>query len=238
LKDQRNKDGNVLFYIHQSMYDSILPRVASTKKYKEAWDILQSSYQGMDKVKTAKLQILRRYFDTLSMKDTDTVDSFDTHVIGLINQIKSHGETIEDIKVVEKVLRSLPPKFDTLVVTLEESKDLSRFSLDELQASLINHENRLNRSTMSLHNAFSTQSYVSCGKGRGSDNSRGKGRSFVRGGCSNSPGNIGGRGPNPSTSQPSSQRTNKLNIKFHYCKRYVHYAYECRKRQYNQNKKS
>jgi hypothetical protein len=130
------------------MYDSILPRVASTKKYKEAWDILQSSYQGMDKVKTAKLQILRRYFDTLSMKDTYTVDSFDTHVIGLINQIKSHGETIEDIKVVEKVLRSLPPKFDTLVVTLEESKDLSRFSLDELQASLINHENRLNRSTM------------------------------------------------------------------------------------------
>ena len=86
----------------------------------------------MEKVKTTKLQILRRYFDTLLMKDTDTVDSFNTHVIGLINQIKSHGETIEDIKAVEKVLRIIPPKFDTLVVTLEESKDLSRFSLDEL----------------------------------------------------------------------------------------------------------
>jgi uncharacterized protein (UPF0371 family) len=96
----------------------------------------------MDKVKTSKLQILRRYFETLSMKDTDSVDSFYTHVIGLINQIKSHGETIEDKKIVEKVLRSLPPKFDTLVVTLEESKDLSQFS--ELQASLINHEHRLN----------------------------------------------------------------------------------------------
>jgi hypothetical protein len=36
----------------------------------------------------------------------------------MINQIKSHGETIEDIKFVKKVLRSLPPKFDTLVVTL------------------------------------------------------------------------------------------------------------------------
>jgi hypothetical protein len=52
---------------------------------------------------------------------------------------------------VEKVLRILPPKFDTLLaVTLEENKYLSHFSLDELQASLINHEHRLNRSNMSL----------------------------------------------------------------------------------------
>jgi hypothetical protein len=131
LKDQRKKDGKTMFYIHQAMHESILPRVASTKQAKEAWDILQTSYQGMDKVKTSKLQILRRDFETLSMKDTDSVDSFYTHVIGLINQIKSHGETIEDRKVVEKVLRSLPPKFDTLVVTLEENKDLSQFSLDD-----------------------------------------------------------------------------------------------------------
>jgi ubiquinone/menaquinone biosynthesis C-methylase UbiE len=82
LKDQRKKDGKMMFYIHQSMHESILPRVASTKKAKEAWDILQTSYQGMDKVKTSKLQILRRYFETLSMKDTDSVDSFYTHVIG------------------------------------------------------------------------------------------------------------------------------------------------------------
>jgi hypothetical protein len=39
----------------------------------------------MDKVKASKLQILRRDFETLSMKDLDLVDSFNTHVIGLIN---------------------------------------------------------------------------------------------------------------------------------------------------------
>jgi hypothetical protein len=59
------------------------------------------------------------------MKDTYTIDSFYTHVIGLINQIKSHGETIEEEKVIEKVLRILPPKFDTLFVTLEENTDFS-----------------------------------------------------------------------------------------------------------------
>jgi hypothetical protein len=236
LKDQRKKDGKEMFYIHQAMHESILPRVASTKQAKEAWDILQTSYQGMDKVKTSKLQILRRDFETLSMKDTDSVDSFYTHVIGLINQIKSHGETIEDRKVVEKVLRSLPPKFDSLVVTLEENKDLSQFSLDELQASLINHEHRLNRSNMSLENAFSTQSSISHGRGRGRANSRGRGRSSARGGHSSSPANTGGRGQNQNTSQPSGQRFDKSKIQCHYCKKYGHYAYECRKRQYNQNK--
>jgi hypothetical protein len=55
-------------------------------------------------VKTSKLQILRRDFETLSMKDSDSVDSFYTHVIDLINKIKSHGETIEDRIFFEKVL--------------------------------------------------------------------------------------------------------------------------------------
>ena len=62
LKYQREKDGNVLFYIHQSMHESILPRFLSTKQAKEAWDILKTSYQGMEKVKNTKLHILRRYF--------------------------------------------------------------------------------------------------------------------------------------------------------------------------------
>ena len=89
----------------------------------------------MDKVKTSKLQILRRDFETLSVKETISLYSFYTHVIGMINQIKYHGKNIEDTMVFEKVLRILPPKFDPLVVTLEENKDLSQFSLDELQAS-------------------------------------------------------------------------------------------------------
>jgi hypothetical protein len=65
LKDQTKKDGKALFYMHQAMHDSILPKVALEKQAKEAWDILHTSYQGMDKVKNSRLQILRRDFETL-----------------------------------------------------------------------------------------------------------------------------------------------------------------------------
>ena len=74
---------------------------------------MEISYQGLEKVNTSKLHILRRDFESLSMKDTKSVELFYPRVIGLINQLKSHGENIEDKRVVEKILRSLPPRFES-----------------------------------------------------------------------------------------------------------------------------
>ena len=91
------------------------------------------------------------------MKDSDSVDSFYTRVVGLINQLKSHGETITDQRVVEKILRSLSPRFENLVVTLEEHTYMTTFTIDELQGSLMNYEDRLNRTQTSLEGAFATQ---------------------------------------------------------------------------------
>ena len=175
------------------MNHSILPRIATNTNAKEAWDTLETAYQGLDKVKTSKLQILRRDFESLSMKDSENVDTFYTRVVGLINQLKSHGEAIEDRRVVEKTLRSLPPRFENLVVTLEEHTDMMTFTIDELQASLINHEHRLSITQTSLEGAFAAQSYISCGRGRGRNNSIGRGRNFSRGGCNSSPADVAGR---------------------------------------------
>ena len=90
------------------------------------------------------------------MKDSENVDTFYTRVVGLINQMKSHGEPVSNQRVVEKILRSLPPRFENLVVTLEEHTDMLTFSIDELQASLINHEHRINRTQTSLESTFAT----------------------------------------------------------------------------------
>ena len=91
-------------------------------------------------MKTTKLQLLRRDFETLCMKKSDNIDSFLTHVIGLVTQVRSHGETLEEIRIVEKVLRSLPSRFDVIVTTIEETKDISKFRVDELHASLMTHK--------------------------------------------------------------------------------------------------
>ena len=77
------------------MHENILPRVAAVITVKEAWDALGTTYQGLGKVKTSKLQIIRRDFESLSMKDSEWVDSFYSRVVGSINQLRYHGETVE-----------------------------------------------------------------------------------------------------------------------------------------------
>jgi len=59
LRDNMKKDSKALFYIFQAVHESIFPRVVVATKFKQAWDTLQTAYQGMEKVKIAKLQMLR-----------------------------------------------------------------------------------------------------------------------------------------------------------------------------------
>ena len=102
-----------------------------------------------------KLQALRREFENLQMKDSDSIEQFSNCVMNVVNQIRMNGDELSDQKVIEKILRSLPIKFDNLVVAIEESKDLTTLSIDELFGSLYNHEGRLNKcNNSSLEKAF------------------------------------------------------------------------------------
>lgn len=59
--------------------------------------------------------------------------------------MKSFGEEIGYKIVVSKVFSS-PPKFDHVVAAIEESKDISKLSFDDLMGSLQSHEPRINKS--------------------------------------------------------------------------------------------
>ena len=59
VREHRKKYGKNIFYINQAMHVRILPRVVVEITTKNEWDILDTTYQGLDKVNTSKLQILR-----------------------------------------------------------------------------------------------------------------------------------------------------------------------------------
>lgn len=58
--------------------------------------------------------------------------------------MKACNEKFIDQQIVAKVLRTLTPQFDHIVVTIKEPKDLAEMKVEELQNSLIAHEQRLN----------------------------------------------------------------------------------------------
>eukprot|EP00253_Pinus_taeda_P009828 PITA_09828 len=203
LKSNRNKDAKALFFLFQSVHESIFPRIATTTKSKEAWDILKTAYQGMEK-------------------------------------IRSHGEILEERRIVEKILRCLPSRFEVVVVAIKETKDLSQFTVDELSASLMSHEHRLSRGTdSSFEQAYKTQMSFNQRKGRGRANNKGRGRSQNRGRYD--PASTSGRSCNQNQDEGSSkqqahgQRYDKSQVQCHYCKKYGHYANECRKKQTDMN---
>ena len=56
------------------------------------------------------------------------------------------------IKIVEKILRSLTWKFESTIVAIEESKGLSKLSVESLLRSLQSHELRMKQYNLLLLN--------------------------------------------------------------------------------------
>ncbi|KAH0647717.1 hypothetical protein KY290_033702 [Solanum tuberosum] len=198
LKKIRKKDAKALFFIQQAVHETIFSRIAAATTSRDVWLILKTEFQGSSKVITMKLQSLRRDFETLFMKNNESVQDFLSRVSGIVSQMKSYGEEIGDKIVVSKVLRSLPPKFDHVVAAIEESKDLSKFSFDELMGSLQSHESRINKSierteeqAFQVKEEHPIQNEKSLeqgarGRGRGSFRGRGRGRGRSQSGWTNS----------------------------------------------------
>ena len=112
----------------------MFPKITAAKTAKSIWVILKVAYQGNDKVKMVKLQTLRTQFETLKMTESETINNFMTKVMGIVNQLQMNGEEIEDQRIVEKILRCLPKKFG-MIVTVFESRELTKLSVEELNGS-------------------------------------------------------------------------------------------------------
>lgn len=138
------KDAKALAVIQEGVDDAIFSKISLCKRAKEAWDVLKDQFEGTYKTVMVKLQTLRRQFETFSMGNSDSVQGFLDNVIKTVNAMRAYGEEISGRKIVEKVLRSLPHKYDHVVAAIEESKDLSKYTFNDLMGSLHAHEQRLN----------------------------------------------------------------------------------------------
>ena len=91
---------------------------------------METTYEGMKKVKDTKLQMLTTRFEELKMSEDESFDSF----YGKLNEVVINkfnlGEKTEDSKIVRKILRSLLESFRAKVTELMISKDLDEVSKD------------------------------------------------------------------------------------------------------------
>ncbi|XP_068504107.1 uncharacterized protein [Phaseolus vulgaris] len=160
--------------------------------------------------------------------------------------MKTNGETHSHQEKVEKILRSLTPRFE-LVATIEEANDISTITVRLLSGSLRAHEQRMNVNKIGKPIEQALQAQASIGSSyHKHGSSRGKGRGH--GGSYSSKGrgdqnhgdakqnNIGSN-HNPSSNnswrggrdhEGRGSMGNKSNVECYNCHKRDHYANECR----------
>ena len=128
----KKKENKAKYLIFQSLDEDAFEKIASTTSSKEAWEKLETSYKGAEQVKKVRLQTLRGEFESLHMKASESISDYFTRVVTVSNELKRNGEELKEVRIIEKILRSVDSKFDHIVVTIEKSKDLEDMTIEQL----------------------------------------------------------------------------------------------------------
>ncbi|KAA3474201.1 pleiotropic drug resistance protein 3-like [Gossypium australe] len=126
---------------------------------KQAWDRLKEEFQGSDKTRQQQLINLRRDFENLKMKKFETIKQYADRTTATINNIRLLGDEFSDKRIPEKVITTLPKKYESKISSLEESRNLSAIPLTELiNALYAQKQRRANRMEEHSEGAFQARS--------------------------------------------------------------------------------
>ncbi|XP_073225667.1 uncharacterized protein [Cicer arietinum] len=87
--------------------------------------------------------MVRRQYELLQMEEDEAVADYFNRVQVVVNQMRTNGESLTEVVIVERILRTLTQRYDHIVVAIEESKDLDKMKMEDLQGSLEAHEVRV-----------------------------------------------------------------------------------------------
>ncbi|XP_073138169.1 uncharacterized protein [Henckelia pumila] len=107
---------------------------------RDAWKKLQTHREGSASVKKTRMRLITSKFKKMRMEESDIIMDYNGRLKSLANEESVLGDPISNERLVSKVLRSVPKRFHTKVCAIDESKDTSIMSLDELISSLRTYE--------------------------------------------------------------------------------------------------
>ncbi|XP_050876758.1 uncharacterized protein LOC127080490 [Lathyrus oleraceus] len=145
LKESRKINKKALFLIYQSMDEDTFEKNSNATTTKEVCDKLQTCNKGVEQVKKICLQTLRGDFERLFMEVSKSTYDYFSRVLIVFHQFKRNGKDVDEVKVMEKILRTLNPSFDFIVTNIEENNDLKTMTIKKLMGSLQAYEERQKR---------------------------------------------------------------------------------------------
>ncbi|XP_022945941.1 uncharacterized protein LOC111450032 [Cucurbita moschata] len=140
---EEHKDRMAHAAIYQAVPEDVLLMLEEKDSTKVAWETLQTMHVGVERVKEAKVHTLKSKFEAIPMKDGESIDGFTMKLMTIVSGIRLLGSMVEEIFVVKKFLRVVPPKFMQIVTSIEQFGDFKNISDEEVVGRLKVHEERL-----------------------------------------------------------------------------------------------
>ena len=140
--DDYVEDRMALELISKAVPTEMMGTMANKASAKVAWDAIRRIHVGIERVRKAKANTLRREFDSLKFRDRETVDDFDIRINGLANQLTVLGSGYTEEEIVWKFLQALPSRYSQIAMSIETPLDLSDMSVEELIGRLKASEER------------------------------------------------------------------------------------------------
>nr|GMD07934.1 Retrovirus-related Pol polyprotein from transposon TNT 1-94 [Ipomoea batatas] len=144
---------------------SIFTKIMRLKTAKDIWDYLKKEYQGNERTRNMQILSLIREFEMMKMKEAETIKEYCNTLLGIANKIRLLDKDFPNDRIVQKILVTLPEKYESKISSLEESKDLSSISLAELVHALqAPEQRRMLRNEEPLEGVFQAKNLLSVGQ--------------------------------------------------------------------------
>ncbi|GJS67123.1 zf-CCHC domain-containing protein [Tanacetum coccineum] len=136
LKKKLAKNDEAKMVIYNALPRKEYERIFMCKTAKEIWDTLLITHQGNSQVKDNKVDLLVQQYEQFMIPEEESIDNAFARFNTIITSIKAHDEGFSSNNYVRNFFRALHPKWHAKVTAIEESKDLTSLSLDELIGNL------------------------------------------------------------------------------------------------------
>ncbi|GJW75438.1 hypothetical protein Tco_0134808 [Tanacetum coccineum] len=114
----------------------LIKSMSSKMSQTEGMDTLLITHQGNSQVKDNKIDLLVQQYEQFTIPEEESIDNAFDRFNTIITSPKALDEGFSSKNYVRKFLRVLHPKWRAKVTAIEESKDLTSLSLDELIGNL------------------------------------------------------------------------------------------------------
>ncbi|KZV30626.1 hypothetical protein F511_11143, partial [Dorcoceras hygrometricum] len=126
--------------LYKTLDKNMFRKIKTCTTAKEIWQKLIQICDGNDETKENKITVAQQKYESIKMRDGETMAEFDEKFSAVVIELTSLGKEYINRELAVKLMRALPREWDVKTMAMRESKDLKKLELHDLFVNLKAYE--------------------------------------------------------------------------------------------------